>query len=299
MVAQTPGAALEAMGEHVDLILMDVEMPDLDGPRLLPLLRSRCRAFVPCLFLTGRDDDDARQRCLEAGGDDFLSKPPRRIELQMRVASMLRIRRLTRELERRATVDPLSGVGNRGALESALDAREKERVRYRRPLALLMLDVDHFKRINDELGHAAGDHTIALLGEVLRRTTRGSDGVYRFGGEEFVVVAPETQTSGAMWLAERLRRAFAGATRQSPVGPRSLSVGVAAVTSDDPRTPRELLSAADQALYGAKTAGRDRVVLDPSSARGVGEAATPNPDRRSERPTEAPAACDAPRVGAR
>ena len=95
LVANTMGAALEQMSDEVDVILLDVEMPDLDGPRLLPVLRGRCRSFVPCVFLTGRDDDAVRARCLDAGGDDFLSKSARNVELQIRVSSMLRIRRLT------------------------------------------------------------------------------------------------------------------------------------------------------------------------------------------------------------
>lgn len=156
VVARTAGEAMERIDDAIDVVLLDLEMPVLDGPRLLPLLRARVQGFVPCVFLTGRDDEASRDRGLEAGGDDFLSKASQPFELRMRVHSMLRIRRLTQELERRASIDPLSGVGNRAALERALDARTSEQLRYGRPLALLLADVDHFKRINDQHGHAAG-----------------------------------------------------------------------------------------------------------------------------------------------
>ena len=274
LVANSTGSALEQMSDEVDVILLDVEMPDLDGPRLLPLLRGRSRSFVPCVFLTGRDDDDARQRCLDAGGDDFLSKSARSVELQIRVSSMLRIRRLTQELERRAHTDPLSGVGNRSALEAALDQRESEQLRYGRPLAILIADIDFFKRVNDAHGHAAGDEVIRTLGETLRSGTRDADRVFRFGGEEFVVLAPETSADGACLLAERLSSAFREVTARSPYGPQTVSIGVAAV-GERRRTPRELLDAADRALYVAKTSGRNRVVIDESDR-----------DARRERPTE-------------
>lgn len=269
IVASTAGTAIERMSDDVDVILMDVEMPSLDGPRLLPLLRRRCTGFVPCVFLTGHDDDAARHRCLDAGGDDFLSKPTRRIELEMRVSSMLRIRRLTEELARRATVDPLTGVQNRAALEAALEARAHEHRRYERPLSVLIADIDFFKRVNDTHGHAAGDEVIRRFGEVLRVGTRTADGVYRYGGEEFVIVAPETGPEGAMLLGERLGRAFREALKLSPYGPQTVSIGVASsVLSTGYRTPRELLTAADRALYRAKADGRNRVVLE-ATARPV------------------------------
>jgi len=263
LVAPTAGSALEQMNDEVDVILMDVEMPSLDGPRLLPLLRRRCTGFVPCVFLTGHDDDGARHRCLDAGGDDFLSKPTRRIELEMRMSSMLRIRRLTQELARRATVDPLTGVQNRAALEATLGAREHEHRRYTRPLSILIADIDFFKRVNDQHGHAAGDEVIRRFGEVLRAGTRTADGVYRYGGEEFVIVAPETGPEGAVVLGERLARAFREATKLSPYGPQTVSMGIASSVLDvDHRSPRELLVAADRALYQAKESGRNRVVLE-------------------------------------
>ncbi|MCU0672138.1 MAG: diguanylate cyclase [Myxococcota bacterium] len=274
-VAHTPGSALEQMNDEVDVILLDVEMPDLDGPRLLPLLRGRSRSFVPCVFLTGRDDDDVRLRCMDAGGDDFLSKSTRSVELGIRISSMLRIRRLTRELERRAHVDPLSGVGNRNALEIALDERASEALRYGRPLAILIADIDFFKRVNDQRGHAAGDEVIRLLGDTLQSGTRDADRVFRYGGEEFVVLAPETGAEGARLLAERLAIAFREVTSSSPFGRQTVSIGVAAASLERRFTPRELLAAADRALYVAKANGRDCVIVDE--------------DRRERRTEPAPA----------
>lgn len=145
-------------------------------------------------------------------------------------------------------MDPLSGVGNRSALEAALDERAGELLRYHRPLAILLADIDLFKRVNDLQGHAAGDEVIRMLGAILRSGTRTADRVYRFGGEEFVVLAPETSVEGARLLAERLSAAFRAVTSSSPHGGQTMSVGVAGVIAGHPRTPRQILEAADRAL---------------------------------------------------
>lgn len=261
-VANGPGAAVAGFKADVDLVLMDVEMPTLDGFKLTRMLRERASSYVPVVFLTGRDDEQSQERGLLAGGDDFLVKPVGRFELKMRVISMLRIRRLTLELERQARVDVLTGVGNRAALERELAARASEHVRYRRPLSILVIDIDHFKKVNDAHGHAAGDEILVQLGAVLRSSIRGADGAFRYGGEEFVVVAPETDAKGAEVLAERIRTRFRSATEDSPYGQQTISIGVATSPTDPPVSDlHELQQRADAALYDAKHGGRDRVCV--------------------------------------
>jgi len=179
---------------------------------------------------------------------------------------MLRIRRLTQRLHARAHVDPLTSVGNRRAFDEALQRRCAESTRYRRSFSLVLLDVDYFKQVNDTYGHAVGDEVLMILADVLRDGVRKADQIFRYGGEEFAVVAPETEIDGAMILAERLRVGFRLATRRCPAGRQTLSAGVASTNGTGAFDRRRLLKAADDALYRAKGAGRDRVMAaDPVS----------------------------------
>jgi diguanylate cyclase (GGDEF)-like protein len=172
------------------------------------------------------------------------------------------VRELNRELNRVARRDSLTGIGNRLALDEALShlLDQGERVRPRR-FAIVLFDIDHFKSYNDEHGHLAGDAALGRLGEILRRVTRGDDLAFRYGGEEFLLLLPDVDLTGAMAAAERVR---AAATEQ-PVGglpPFTLSGGVALCDPSDGRDPEPLLRRADAALYLAKRAGRDRISAD-------------------------------------
>lgn len=270
LMAHSWSEALQSfMSNAVDLVLMDAVMPTVDGFKLTRILRERARTYVPILFLTGLRDDDARRRCVEAGADDLLAKPVDEAELRTRLVAMLRIRRLMLTLEQKnqaldalARVDALTGLLNRRALDEQLALELARSQRYERALSLLMLDVDHFKRVNDVHGHEAGDQLLAVLGATLRQSIRTSDRAYRFGGEELVVMAPETPSAGALTLADRLRVRASAATQGMVTGPQTFSVGVATLSSLPPDADaRALRSAADAALYEAKRMGRDRVVL--------------------------------------
>jgi diguanylate cyclase (GGDEF)-like protein/PAS domain S-box-containing protein len=168
---------------------------------------------------------------------------------------------LVEELRRLATSDPLTGIMNRRAILKLLDEELDRAHRYARPLALAVLDVDHFKRVNDRYGHAAGDAVLVGVARAFASELRGADGVGRIGGEEFVMVLPETSQPGAQRLAERLRVALEEAVFSTPQGDvrATVSVGVATL-GPDCCTRDELLNRADQALYLAKQSGRNRVV---------------------------------------
>lgn len=267
VVATDWTSALDAFDARTDLVLLDMVMPKVDGLKLAALIRERSEIYVPIVFLTGRSDDESKERALVAGGDDFLVKPVGRLELRVRATAMLRIRRLTQRLHARAHVDPLTRVGNRRAFDEALGRRCAEGARYRRPFSLILMDVDHFKRVNDTHGHAVGDDVLRILADVLRDGVRNADQVFRYGGEEFAVLAPETGLEGATILAERLRVSFRLATRRCAAGRQTLSAGVAATDAVGPLDPRRLLKAADDALYRAKEAGRDRVAKVQAPAR--------------------------------
>lgn len=251
-----------------DLVLMDAVMPNMDGLKLTRLLREQSQSYVPMVFLTGLRTAEIRTQCANAGADDFLTKPVDALELRVRVKAMLRIRALTRaledktrELERAARTDPLTGVGNRRIFDERLVAELARTRRHGRPLALLMFDLDHFKQINDRFGHLMGDDLLALFGAILREDLRVSDLPCRYGGEEFLLIAPETTGEKARAIAERVRLKFR--TRSAAVGtgsPQTVSVGISASdVLEVELTERSLLAAADDALYRAKELGRDRV----------------------------------------
>ncbi len=261
--------ALRAFGQSdVDLVLMDAVMPGVDGFRLTKLLRARSASYVPIVFLTALADRRAREHGLAAGADDFLAKPVDPLELKLRLTAMLRIRSLTRELEARsralaklASFDALTGVGNRRALDESLPRELATALQEERALSVLLMDLDHFKRVNDTFGHAVGDTLLASFGRLLGELTRGSDLAYRYGGEEFAIVAKDTPHQSAIQLGERIRAAFAVRSDQSTVcGPQTLSIGVCG--TDQFRTgvdAQSLLAGADAALYRAKALGRNCV----------------------------------------
>ncbi len=254
--------------ESVDLVLMDAVMPGVDGFRLTRLLRTRSASYVPIVFLTGLADRNARERGVAAGADDFLTKPVDAIELKVRLTAMLRIRSLTRDLEARslalarmATVDALTGVGNRRAFDDNLVKELHDAADGHHAASLLLLDIDHFKRVNDSFGHPVGDALLAFLGQILSQITGETTGCFRYGGEEFAIVGRNVDGVAALELGERIRRSFASQSMHATVaGSCTLSIGVVS-TEQFGRAPdtAAFIAAADAALYRAKALGRNCV----------------------------------------
>jgi diguanylate cyclase (GGDEF)-like protein len=185
------------------------------------------------------------------------------------VAVVLRLRerneRLVATLRETATCDSLTGVLNRGAFEEHLRAERARSLRNGRPYAVAIIDVDHFKLVNDEHGHAAGDAALVRLAALVRANTRAGDVFARVGGEEFALLLADTDLEQAAVLAEGLRGLVRRETAYDPV-PLAVSIGVAAA---DPEGQADVMLAADRALYGAKRAGRDRVMRGAAGATGV------------------------------
>jgi two-component system cell cycle response regulator len=251
------------------LLLLDLVMPDFDGFKVAAAVKAQPR-FVPVILLTALNDIDSKRRGQAAGADDFLAKPVTLPELQIRIAAMMRIRRLTEALDaanRRladlAHTDALTGLANRRRFEELLATEHDRARRYKRHLAVLTLDIDHFKDVNDTHGHAAGDDVLRVIAGVVDEALRQTDEIARTGGEEFVVLAPESNPAGALALAERLRKRVEAAVIETS-GVRlnkTVSIGVAVWDGGGEVDAATLLKHSDEALYQAKEKGRNRAVL--------------------------------------
>lgn len=257
------------LSEPVDLVLCDLEMPGLDGAKLLHASRSRAEP-VPFLVLTAEADAERKARLLREGARDAITKPYHladlvaRIELHLeRVRLEAELREKNRLLEQLSVTDPLTGLRNRRYLDEILRLDFLRARRFGHALSVILMDVDHFKRVNDHFGHVAGDAVLRSVAGRLAARLRSSDVVGRYGGEEFLFVLSGVARRGARVMAER-RRAEIEASPvdlgDGRVTSVTVSAGVAAY-APTMRTPEDLLRAADEALYRAKAAGRNQIAL--------------------------------------
>jgi two-component system, cell cycle response regulator len=260
-----------AEGDY-DLVIVSLSLKNFDGLRLCSQLRSLDRTRnVPILAISEGDSNARLVRGLEIGINDYLMRPIDKNELLARVRTQIRKKRYTERLRdnvqlsiEMAITDPLTGLYNRRYMESHLGSLLEQAVSRKKPLTVLVLDIDYFKAINDTHGHDAGDDVLREFSFRIKKSIRGIDLACRYGGEEFVVVMPETDITVATMVAERLRRRVA--TEPFPIqdGSRSIevtiSIGISALGRDD--TAANILKRADAALYRAKRDGRNRVVPD-------------------------------------
>jgi diguanylate cyclase (GGDEF)-like protein len=269
-----------------DLVLLDVQMPGLDGWQVLGGLKAEDElAGIPVVLLTVQDSTADVVKGLEMGAHDYISKPFHPAELGARVQAALRVKRLQDELNRRnallhaaSSTDALTGLPNRAQLERELQRLAAISRRHQQPLAVLMVDVDHFKQVNDTAGHNAGDVALQEVASRMGSTLRTGELAGRWGGDEFVVLLPFTDEEGARILAERIRGLIAGSPMQIDSGPPTqitISVGYASGIED----PDILLRRADAALYAAKEAGRNVVRPYERTVRANGSPAGPNGGR--------------------
>jgi diguanylate cyclase (GGDEF)-like protein len=274
----------KAMQCHPQLVLVDRMMPEMDGLAFCRALRSaRIGRGVYLVMLTAIEDPDQIVEAYEAGIDDYVPKPvnpkillarlragERVVSLQQEVESDREdIRRFAaelamsnRRLEEAALLDPLTGIPNRRYAMDRIQQEWAAAERSVRPLACMVIDVDHFKRVNDTHGHDVGDLVLQRVADVLRHSARTHDVVCRIGGEEFLMICPDSDAASAGQFAERLRQAVGSARVQ--IGNVSLqvtiSIGVAAMAASM-RAPDAMIKAADQAVYAAKQAGRNRTCI--------------------------------------
>jgi len=276
--ARDGGEALKAVDRSPpDLILLDVMMPSVDGNEVARRVKHNPGLpFIPIIMQTALDSTESKVEGLEAGADDYITKPIEFAELKARVRSMLRIKRLQDELEERerqllevneklrhmSRTDGLTGLDNRRYIEQQLDMMFAHSERLGEPLGCVMCDLDRFKSVNDDYGHHAGDAVLKQFAAILKREAREIDRVGRYGGEEFVVLLPGTVLDAAVTFADRVRKQVENHTFTFDGGSlsRTASFGVSAWPHPRISTCEGIVRAADDALYVAKETGRNRVV---------------------------------------
>lgn len=245
-----------------EMLIIDWNMPGMDGVELCRRVRQlRLPHYVYTVFLTARCGAEQVIQGLDAGADGFLSKPIQREELLARVRAGQRMLVVEQRLAQAARTDELTGLRTRRSFHDLFEKEWDRSSRMRIPVSCAMVDIDFFKRINDNHGHQFGDQVIELIGKTLEATCRGSDTLSRYGGEEFCVLLPETTEHEAAVWAERARAEIAAL--RIPAGDDSLRVTCSfgiAQRSDETVRPAELIDRADQALMCSKQSGRDRVV---------------------------------------
>jgi len=267
-----PQAALfEASENPFDLVIVNSNFDDYDPLRLCSQLRSLERTrFLPILLITEQGADDMAVRALDLGVNDYIVRPIDPNELVARVLTQIRRKRYNDRLRvsvqqtiELAVTDPLTGLNNRRYLDNHLKVLFSRARGRGRPLSVLITDIDCFKRVNDTHGHEAGDEVLKQFAARIRSTVRGADLACRYGGEEFVVIMPDTQAEVAAAVAERLREAVEAVPFLLRERGMELSVtasfGISALSAEM-ETPEQLIRCADRALYEAKNAGRNRVV---------------------------------------
>jgi len=271
--AEPAEALIRAAEGDYELIIVSLSLENFDGLRLCSQLRSVDRTrHIPILVIADPDSDARLARGLEIGVNDYLVRPLDKNEMLARVRTQIKKKRYAERLRdnvqmsiEAAITDALTGLHNRRYMETHLNALVEQAASHGKPIAVLVLDIDFFKAINDTHGHDAGDDVLREFALRIRKSIRNIDLACRYGGEEFVIVMPETDMGVATMVAERLRRAVAGESFPVQQGMKllnvTLSIGLATL-SDAGGDAAAILKRADQALYRAKRDGRNRVAAD-------------------------------------
>ena len=262
ITASSGAEALEkAAAERPDLVLLDVMMPEMDGFECCRRLKSDpATASIPVVIVTALDHASDRLKGLEAGADDFLTKPIKPEHLISAVSTRIERYRTLRSL---MICDSLTGLLNHTNCMEHLEFEIACALRQKHTLCFAMLDIDHFKSVNDTHGHPTGDKVIKSMARLLTQRLRKSDIIGRYGGEEFAVVLPATPLDAAAEVLDNLRQRFERITQRSGDGTEfhvTFSCGIVELSADNGELLHEL---ADKALYQAKTQGRNRVAKAP------------------------------------
>ena len=266
--------------ESPDLILLDVMMPKMDGFQVCRHIKNNSRTkFTPVILVTALNEIEAKIKGIEAGADDFISKPFNKLELLARVKSLLRIKHLNKELQvkiqqlenaqkklkKLAVTDGLTGAFNYRFFKEQLTKEVIRAERHNKNVSIIMLDIDYFKNYNDTNGHPAGDAVLKTIAEILSKNIRNIDIAARYGGEEFALILVETNKASAGIVANKLKRLIEYYKfyheETQPNGKLTVSMGVATFPENG-KMPDDLVAFADKRLYKAKKQGRNKVISD-------------------------------------
>lgn len=254
------------LSDAPNLVILDWMMPGLDGIDICRGVRQmNNRNYVYIILLTGRTSREDIIRGLESGADDYMIKPFHPEELKSRLKIGQRIIELEQRIMRLARTDYLTGLLNRRAFMERLESENNRAHRENKPLSLIIMDIDHFKSVNDSYGHQAGDLILQELAASISKSCRLYDFIGRYGGEEFIVCLPGADKDNAGITAERMRLAVENMKKYIPerdvVVKITASFGVASLQPGDDINIDRLINKADDALYRAKRGGRNRVIV--------------------------------------
>jgi diguanylate cyclase (GGDEF)-like protein len=262
--ANSPTKGIQiAIQDKPDVILLDLNMPQIDGFKVCRHLQENpATRDIPIVFLTADENPANLAKALDAGASDYISKPFNAIELEARVRVALRTKQMIDLLQERARIDAVTGLNNRASMDDSLVAATSAFKRTGHPVALLMIDLDHFKKINDTYGHGVGDDVIRRVGAAIRANCRPYDLACRFGGDEFGVILAQSDTA----CAEQVSKRILGGINKIKIraGGDEIEVTCSAGLASAAEMPdgfesADLLKAADEALYHAKSEGRNRL----------------------------------------
>jgi diguanylate cyclase (GGDEF)-like protein len=263
-------AILRALEADIGVVVLMADLPWDAGIEILRSLRSSSlRRYVPVLMLAGNGDRERRLAALRLGADDVLEEKPDPDELLARLQRSLGVAnrfdsllRQSEHLHELSVTDGLTRVYNHRFFQERLKDEFRRAQRYDDPLSLIILDLDHFKDVNDKFGHAVGDQVLSDVASAIRSAVRDTDVLARYGGEEFAVLLPRTHLSGALTVAERMARALEAMT-SGPGGAVKItaSIGASGFPGRSVLTSDQLVRTADEALYRAKREGRNKICL--------------------------------------
>lgn len=255
-----------AREQRPDLILLDIVMPNMDGYEVCRRLKAGDGTRkIPIIFISTKTEMEDETRGLELGAVDYITKPFRTPIVRARVRTHIQLKHNSDLLEKLALIDALTNLPNRRRFEQILKREWARCRRSQAPISIIILDIDHFKQFNDHYGHPAGDRCLKRVAQALPiPLKRPADSIFRYGGEEFIAVLPETEYNVALNLAEQMRAQVAKLciphARGSESHPYiSISLGVTTNTPSSRSTPQTLVQLADKMLYSAKHAGRNCV----------------------------------------
>ncbi|MGZ8190967.1 MAG: diguanylate cyclase [Methylococcaceae bacterium] len=250
-----------------DLILLDIQMNGIDGYEVCQRLKdNEITREIPVIFVTSMTDEEDERKGLELGAVDYIHKPYRPSIIKARLRNHMELKRQRDQLSRLSSLDALTGIANRRSFEDFLEQEWRRAVRLSEVMSLIFMDIDHFKKYNDNYGHVAGDECLKEISNILKTSLkRPIDLLARYGGEEFVCVLPRTDIQGALHIAEKIHEAILAKAIPHAFSDTSdcvtLSFGVASLNPvREQNIPSDLIIAADNMLYKAKIQGRNRIM---------------------------------------